>query len=191
MLNLKEYPTDNKFLLRTKKGVLKNFKANSASRVDEAVILATYLYATGKADEAVGLLESFVHAVEYSPDREDLWSSVGRGVLLLAYIYGEGGNVDLEQRLVSIIARNDILSEDMPRAAYLAEELADHQDILTRYPEQSHKYRCQSLAQQSLIFIYFYELFPLFHNDVHASEKKVVAQIIQETSWLLKIEVTS
>ncbi len=188
-LDLKEIPEDNKFLARTKRTLLKNFNIGSGNRIDDAVLLATYLKVIGRIDESSALLESFVYGVESKSDRRDQWGAVGQGILLLAAIYREKGDSNKERELVSYIVEDDIMSDRLSRAEYLAEDLSEHHEIIDYYKQESHKYRCRILAQQILTFTYFYEMFPTYQHEVHESEKLVIEKIIETTSSLLAEEI--
>ena len=188
-LKLKELLDDNKFLVRTKKTILSNFNITSSNQVTKTVFLATYLYALGRKNEAQELLESFVYKINYNPVREDLWGSNGQGIILLASIYRDSGNIEKHKQLVSIIKNNDIMSDRESRAVFLKEDLSEHQEILNYYQQESPKYRCQILAQQILTFTYYYEMLSTFKTEVDKSKIDLITKIIKDTSALLKGEI--
>lgn len=180
---------DNKFIKRTKKTLLKNFKISSYNQLDDAVALAVYLVAISRKQEAIDLLESFVHSVESKDDRRDLWGSVGQGVILLAYLMGLRGETEKERQLVQKITNDDYQSDRLTKAEFLAEDLAEHHENMDYYLEETHKYRCRILAQEILTFTYYYELLPSFQHQLHSSEKDVITQIISKVYGLLKNEI--
>ena len=190
-LNISKQQENVAFLERTKSTILNNFNIISSKQIDAAVLLATYLNVMGRQDEAVKLLESFVFDVTYKPNREDLWGANGQGIVLLASIYQEYGEFEKQNNLVSIIKNNDIMSQTESKAVYLKDDLAEHQEILNHYKQETQKYRCRMLAQQILTFTYYKEMLPTFRSEVGELEVSLINKHIKESAIRLNAELTS
>lgn len=180
-LSVPEIPKDQKFLNRTLKTLLNNFKLTSGKQLNNAVLFSVYLIAIGRIQSAIEFLESFVNNLEPVEGDTNIWGAVGRGVILLAYIYNKKGNLERESELLKRVIDEDIMSDRCSRAIYLSEDLAEYKNIMEHAKNESQKYNCEIVADQILNFIYYYEMWPQFGNDVHGSEKGVIEKIINDS----------
>lgn len=177
------------FIEKEKRFLAKKFSINSYKSIDRAVLLANYLFCLGMSESAKQILDSFIHEINYSEDREDLWCSVGQGVLLRAYIAGVEGERDHEAKLAIKIIENDIMSDRLSRSELYAECLEDYQDNIDRAIQESRKYKCEIYGQEALTFIYFYEVFKFDDCQDFSAFRDNSEEVIDRSYSMLKGEL--
>jgi len=159
MLDLLEIFTDDVALVKNaKKSLQKKFSLTSYKDIDKAVILANYLLCLGKVGESKKLLESFVFDAKYDEDKEDLWGSIGQGIVLRAYIADIEKKYDLKEKIMEGVLENDIMTDRCSHYDLYLECLEDHVDNMERAEDETQKYKCEIYGQEALTFIYFYEV---------------------------------
>lgn len=185
-LSIPELPEDEKFLQRSAKTLLRNFKPTSGKQINNAVLLSVQLVARGFIRPAMDFLESFVNDLKPIEGDTNIWGSAGRGIVLLAYLYHKEGNAQRERELVERVMANDIMSDRSSRAEYLAEDLAEYRDTMNYAQSEPQKYQCEIIADQILNFTYYYEMWSKLAAEVHPSEKSIVERIIQDSYSALR-----
>ena len=177
-LAIKKSEHDNHFLARSKATLLANFKLSNANQVHQAALVANYLVALDRYQEATELLESYVPLLKFQSDRQDIWSLGGQGVVLLSYLYQKRGDSEKAEELLDTIRKEDIIEGGL--AEFFAEELEDHDERMQYAASESQKYQCEVISQQILSFLYLLLRFPEFSNDVGDDKRLVIEEIVSE-----------
>ncbi len=152
----------------------------------KAVSLAGYLVALGELPESKSLLCSFVHEIEPTNDRRDIWGATGQGILLLAYINRLDGNTQKAKELTEIIVADDITEHQKNIYESYLFETADHSSMTEYAKSETPKYKCEILVGQLLTLIYYVMMLPHYKEIAPRDFEDLLESHIQEKTQCLR-----
>jgi len=191
VLDIHQSSNDPSIIVSVKKSLQKRFKLTSYKDVEKAVMLANYLVCFGRTDEATKLLDCFILEIPYQEDREDLWNSVGQGIILRAYIASNDNDEVLHNKLIDIINDSDIMTDRCGRYELYLECLEDHADNIDRAVTETQKYKCEIWSQEALTFLYFYEMLPFYNDEVPSHLEQDIKSLVEKCYAELKISLST
>ena len=83
------------------------------------------------------------------------------------------------------------MTDRTTRANLLREEFGYHKERMEWYPNETHKYRCEILAERFFAFLYFYELLPTYAHDLNENEIKKIGLNMLNIKSKLESELKS
>lgn len=183
-MKITECNDDLLIIKRLKQSLLKKFRLGSPNDIDKAVILANFLFALDREEEAIDLLDSFIYEIESDPERRDVWGSNGQGIILRAYINQQASKPF--EKLVKTIDEDDYWTDEINRYKLYLGSLHDHNWNMDQAKTETQKYRTEILGQEALTYMYFLMMLPFDKHKVPPDHKDNLKAIIDDCYSKLK-----
>lgn len=187
MLKLIQDDSDPLIISRMKKSLMSKFKKTHSNDIEKAIELASFMIFDDQKQKAKEFLESFVY-LKPSDNNEELWVTNANGVLLLAYLSKEIGELQKYRYYVGILLDHDNWPRDISKRRWIKMHLEEHEKIIQYAMTETHKYKCSVLSGEFLSYLYFYEM--LFLNGKPGFLEKIlekrVLSILEHSKHLLR-----
>jgi hypothetical protein len=176
--------TESKLTNNLLRSLSKGYKLGTDRDQLKFLILAVYLQALGYEDESESISEYISRECDYTGN-ENTWHSVGHQVLMLARTKRLRGEVKESESLVQRIVNQDVVSDDITRVDFLAQELSDFKNDLPMLLEETPKWRCEGFVYMYLGLLYcreFAQVVP--YEPIEQVEAKIEPKLVELVSLL-------